>query len=220
MPLRSMKFDEHNMVWRHYDTTPVIWTEYATIIVSNYLNPTYIHTHNIKMWCRFEVHMEYAKNVIENIMLFLNDKWKHSNNISKVDHVAIPNFHDKGTIIFGLVPYRETDIIYDTNLYPVSHKIEVAQLVGRKVTQQWFNNMMNNSLVSDFWFRKGLITLLATYAVNEAYSDYQIINLFVVQNQYYSFNLDCDYHVWPSTSQVNSSLEIPNSIRGIRIIKK
>ncbi|XP_029157631.1 aminopeptidase M1-like, partial [Nylanderia fulva] len=130
-----------------------------------------------------------------------------------VSHVAIPNFHDKGTIVFGLVLYRETDIIYNKNLYSIAHKIEVAQLVGRKVTQQWFNNMMNNPSVSDFWFKQGLITLLATYAVNETYPDYRIINLFVVQNQHYSFNLDGDNHMWPSTSQINSSLKIPNSIR-------
>ncbi|XP_029156057.1 aminopeptidase N-like [Nylanderia fulva] len=78
--------------------------------------------------------------------------------------------------------------------------------------------MMNDSSVSDFWFKKGLTTWLATYAVDQTYPDFQIINLFVVQNQHYSFNLD-GYYMWPSTSQVNSSLEIPNSIRAPFILR-
>ncbi|XP_029160339.1 aminopeptidase N-like [Nylanderia fulva] len=72
--------------------------------------------------------------------------------------------------------------------------------------------MLNNPFVSDFWFKKGVITLLATYAVNKIYPDYRIINLFVVQNQHYSFNLD-GYYMWNSTSQVNTLLEIINSIK-------
>ncbi|XP_029176832.1 aminopeptidase N-like [Nylanderia fulva] len=169
MPLQNTKLDEHNMLWIHNDTTPVMWTDHATIIVSNCL--FHINNKIIKMWTRIDAvfDMEFSINVAANITLFFNNKWKHSNNISMVSHVAIPNFHDKGTIVFGLVPYRETDIIYDKNLYPVAHKIEVAQLVGRKVTQQWFENMMNNPLVSDFWFKNGLITLLATYVVQKRY---------------------------------------------------
>ncbi|XP_029173411.1 aminopeptidase M1-like [Nylanderia fulva] len=150
---------------------------------------------------------------------FLEYDWKAFSILeSKVDHVAIPNFHDKGIIVFGLVLYRETDIIYDKNLYPIAQKIEVAQLVGRKVTQQWFNNMMNNPLLSDFWLKKGLTTLLATYTVNKAYPDYRIMNLFVVQNQHYSFNLDGN-HMWPSTSQDDSLLKIRQSIRAPFILR-
>ncbi|XP_029162237.1 aminopeptidase M1-A-like [Nylanderia fulva] len=207
------------MLWIHNDTTPVMWTDHVTIIVSNCL--FHIDNEIIKMWTRIDavLDMEFSNNVATNITLLFNKTWKHSNNISMVSHVAIPNFHDKGTIVFGLVFYRETDIIYDKNLYSIAHKIEVAQLVGRKVTQQWFNNMMNNPSVSDFWFKKGLITLLATYAVNKMYPVYRIINLFVVQNQHYSFNLDGDYHMWPSTSQENSLLKIRQSIRAPFILR-
>ncbi|XP_029155978.1 aminopeptidase N-like, partial [Nylanderia fulva] len=253
MPLQNIEVDENNMEWKHYNTTPLMRTDHATIIVSNYLIPSDIKTRNIEkrcghglnietgkitdqnimyiscldskiqnitIWCRNELqfYMEYTENVIKNITLFLNNNWKHSNIISKVDHVAIPNFHDKGTIVFGLVFYKETDIIYDKNVYPVAHKIEVAQLVGRKVTQQWFNNMMNNPLVSDFWFKDGLITLLATYSVNKIYSDDRIINLFVVQDQHYCFNLN-GFHMWPSTSQDDSLLKIRKSITAPFILR-
>ncbi|XP_029168370.1 uncharacterized protein LOC114938557 [Nylanderia fulva] len=78
--------------------------------------------------------------------------------------------------------------------------------------------MMNNPLLSDFWLKKGLTTLLATYTVNKAYPDYRILNLFVVQNQHYSFNLDGN-HMWPSTSQDDSLLKIRQSIRAPFILR-
>ncbi|XP_029161797.1 aminopeptidase N-like [Nylanderia fulva] len=219
MPLQKTDMSEHNMLWLHFDTSPITWTDHATMIVSNYLFRDY-KTRNIKMWCRFNTkyHMEFAKYVAEKITSFFKNEWKHSDYTSIVSHIAIPNFHDRSTY-FGLVLYRETDIVYVKNIYPIARKIEVAQLVGRKVTQQWFNNIMNNALVSDFWFKNGLITLLAMHVINKAYPNYRIINLFVVQNQHYSFNLDSDYHMWNFTSQVNSSLEIPKSIRAPFILR-
>ncbi|XP_029173558.1 endoplasmic reticulum aminopeptidase 2-like isoform X2 [Nylanderia fulva] len=221
MPLRNTERDEYNLVWKHYDITPVMLTHHATMVMSNYhLFHLDNKTQNIQMWCRNEsgFHIDFAKNIAENITLLFKNKWQLSNKIPYVTHVAIPNFHDDGTI-FEFVFYKETDIIFDKNVYPIAHTIEVAQLVGRKVIQQWFNDMMNNPLVSDFWFKKGFITWLATHAVNEFYPDYQITNLFVVQNQHYSFNLDGDYYMWNFTSQVNSSLKIPNSIRAPFILR-
>ncbi|XP_029156035.1 thyrotropin-releasing hormone-degrading ectoenzyme-like isoform X2 [Nylanderia fulva] len=219
MPLRNTEKDKYNFEWKHYNTTPVMMTHHVTMVVSNHLFPLGIKTQNIEMWCRLKsgFYMEFAKNVTENITLHFKHKWKRDI-IWNVNYVAIPNFPDKDINVFGLVLYRETDIIYDKKLCPVANKIEVAQSIGRKVTWQWFIDMMDEKLVSDFWFKEGLITLLATYAVNKTYPDNQIINLFVVQNQHYSFNLD-GYYMWPSTSQVNSSLEIPNSIRAPFILR-
>ncbi|XP_029162141.1 uncharacterized protein LOC114933719 [Nylanderia fulva] len=71
MPLRSTNIDDNDMVWRHYGTTSAMWTEYVTMIVSNYLFLIDIKTRNIKMWCRLErLHMEFAKDVAENSTFF------------------------------------------------------------------------------------------------------------------------------------------------------
>ncbi|XP_029169202.1 aminopeptidase N-like isoform X2 [Nylanderia fulva] len=61
--------------------------------------------------------------------------------------------------------------------------------------------------------------MFATNAVNMIYPDSRIGNLFVVQSQHYSFNLDGDYYMWNSALQVNSSLEIPDFIRAPFILR-
>ncbi|XP_029178026.1 aminopeptidase N-like isoform X4 [Nylanderia fulva] len=221
MPLQNTEKNKHNILLKRFDTTPAMSPYLATIIVSNYLLRVDNYIQNIEMWCRNNTvfHMEFAKNVAENITLFFKNKWKqHSSNISKVTHVAIPNFPDNGIIVFGLVLYNEMDIVYDKNLYSVAHKIEVAQLVGHKVTQQWFYNL-NNPFRSAFWFNKALTTLLAMNTVNKIYSDNRIINLFVVQNQHTSFYLDGDYRMWNSTSQDDSLSKIRESIRAPCILR-
>ncbi|XP_029173413.1 aminopeptidase N-like isoform X1 [Nylanderia fulva] len=216
MPMQNTEKNEHNILWTHFDTTPAISPYLATLIVSNDLLHIYNDTSNIQMWCRNEsrFHLEFAKNLAENITLLFKNKWyQRSKNISNVTHVAIPNFHDNDITLFGLVIYKETDIISSKGLYPVAHDIEIAQLVGCKVAQEWFYDLMNNQ--SELWLNKGLITLIATYGVNKIYPDNRIINLFVVQNQHISFYLDGDFHTWNSTSSDDNLLTIRKFIRGI-----
>ncbi|XP_029160348.1 glutamyl aminopeptidase-like [Nylanderia fulva] len=126
MPLQNTEKDEDNMLWTNYNTTTVMLTHHATMVVSNYLHPFGIKTENIKMWCKVETkyHMQFAKYVAENIALFFQNKCIRSDNIWNVNHVAIPNFHDKGITVFGFVFYRETDIIYNEKLCPIANKIE------------------------------------------------------------------------------------------------
>ncbi|XP_029176635.1 endoplasmic reticulum aminopeptidase 1-like [Nylanderia fulva] len=133
MPMRNTEIDKNNLVWKHFGTTPAMSPHLAKMVVSNYL---FLHdnkTENIKMWYRYKskFYMEFAKNVVKNFMLHIDKNIpKYSKMILHVTHAAIPNFYDKSDTVFGLVLYRETDIIYDKNLHPVAHKIQVAQLVG------------------------------------------------------------------------------------------
>ncbi|XP_029176633.1 aminopeptidase N-like [Nylanderia fulva] len=222
MPLRNTEIDKNNLVWKHFGTTPAMSPHLVKMVVSNYL---FLHdnkTENIKMWYRYKskFHMEFAKNVVKNFMLHIDKNIpKYSKMISHVTHAAIPNFYDKSDTVFGLVLYRETDIIYDKNLHPVAHKIQVAQLVGQKMMQQLLLfETLNNLSQSTLWSNKGDTRLLATYAVHKIYPEFRIVHLFVVQHQHNSFYLD-DYRLWNSTLQDDSLLQIRQSIRAPCIVR-
>ncbi|XP_029155148.1 endoplasmic reticulum aminopeptidase 1-like [Nylanderia fulva] len=155
IPLRNTKQIVNNMLWTHSFITYAMSPYLATIIVSNYLLRVYNDTQNIEVWCRneFVIHFEFAKNVAENITkksLKIN-----GNNYKKLGKQTI------------LSSKKETDIINSKDIYPVTRDIEVTQLVGRKVIEEWFYDLMNHPLVSDFWFNNGLVTLIAMYTVNE-----------------------------------------------------
>ncbi|XP_029169194.1 glutamyl aminopeptidase-like [Nylanderia fulva] len=227
MPLQNVEENEYKVLWTHFATTSAMSPYLVTMIVSNFLSRIDYDNQNIQMWCNneYEFHMKFAKNFAENITLLLKNKWNlRSKQILNVTHIAIPNFHDNGIIDIGLVFYKETDIIYDKNLYPISHKIEVAQLIGRKVIEEWFNIPLNSLLMSNFLIKRGFNALFAMYAVNMSYPDSRIGNLFVVQNQHYSFNLDdylwnWYYYMGNSTLKVHGLLEIPNSIRATFMLR-
>ncbi|XP_029168959.1 thyrotropin-releasing hormone-degrading ectoenzyme-like isoform X2 [Nylanderia fulva] len=214
MPLPNIERDENNVLWTHFNTTPAISPHLVTMLLSNNLINLNNKTRGINMWGRHEsrLDIQYAESVAEDITLYFQTYWNRSNSITHVTHAVIPNFHDKSIIVFGLVLYREVDIIFNKVLYPVARAIQVAQLVGHKVAQEWFYNL-NNPFQSTFWFNEGLTGLLATIAVDKMNPRYRIMNLFVVQNQHNSFSLDGDYHMWNSSLRDDSLFNIRKSIR-------
>ncbi|XP_029169138.1 aminopeptidase N-like [Nylanderia fulva] len=214
MPVPNIEIDENHVLWTHFNTTPAISPYLITILLSNNLIHSDDKTRRINMWSRLEsrLNIRHAENIAEDITLDFQRYWNRSNSFTHVTHAVIPNFHDKNIIVFGLVLYKEIDIIFNKFLYPVAREIQVVQFVGHKVAQQWFYNL-NNPFQSTSWFNEGLTGLLATIAVHKIYPRYRIMNLFVVQNQHNSFSLDGDYHMWKSPLPDDSLFNIRKSIR-------
>ncbi|XP_050463397.1 aminopeptidase N-like isoform X2 [Cataglyphis hispanica] len=108
---------------------------------------------------------------------------------------------------------KETDIIYNENLHSVAHKIKVARLIARGITYQWFGNLINQSFKSSLWLNDGLTTLFEIGVVNavnalEHYKKSEIFDLFIVQTQYESLQLDDCNLTWSLLSETSSPSEI------------
>jgi len=92
--------------WTHFHITPPISTYQVAIAVTNY---TSIRVNeNVALWYRKGFRMnflEFAKQVIKNITLYLKSEFKVVD-IPKMDHVVIPNFPQDGTSKLGLIFYR------------------------------------------------------------------------------------------------------------------
>jgi len=92
--------------WTKFHITPPISTYQVAIAVTNY-NSIRINE-NMTLWYRKSYEMnilEFAKQVIKNITLYLKSEFKEVD-IPKMDHVVIPNFPQDGTSKLGLIFYR------------------------------------------------------------------------------------------------------------------
>jgi len=57
------------------------------------------------MWCG--MHCAFAHEIVQNITLYLFDKWNRLNKIWQINHIAIPDFPENESIInLGLAIYR------------------------------------------------------------------------------------------------------------------
>jgi len=108
MPMQrySEKFEmsQTDYTWTHFYVTPPISTYQVAIAVTNYISIRI--DKNVALWCRKGINfLEFAKQVIKNVTLYLKSEFKEVD-IPKMDHVVIPNFPQDGTSKLGLIFYR------------------------------------------------------------------------------------------------------------------
>ncbi|XP_029667262.1 aminopeptidase Ey-like isoform X2 [Formica exsecta] len=190
MPVQAITKDNNKMQWTHFKT-PAMPTYCIGFILHNFF-----FMPDINLWCKPPSYYEllFANNVIRKITTYF-ENWETFKKVPYIQHVVIPGFRyniydmDKCNLIF----YRETTVIYNERFDPVARKIEVARLIARKITYQWLDNQIN-STSSNFWLHQGVAMLLGTNIVNKSFSDFRMMDLFVVQIQQESLRLDSDPH--------------------------
>ncbi|XP_025271107.1 aminopeptidase N-like [Camponotus floridanus] len=156
----------------------------------------------VDMWCG--MHCAFAHQIVQNITLYLFDKWKRLNETWQINHVAIPDFPEKESIInLGVVIYREADVTYIENVDSVARKIKVTHFIAQKVIQEcsYYENPLwpLSSLLNE-----AIVTFLGLYVTNQAIPSTRMMDLFVVQIQQESLHFDTEYN----TSLYNTSFNI------------
>ncbi|EGI60109.1 Aminopeptidase N [Acromyrmex echinatior] len=141
-----------------------------------------------------------------------------------MDHVAIPNFLQDDTSKWGLIFHTEADLMYDEKLDPVMRKMEVARLIASKIVYQWFNNILSSSW-SHLWIYDAFANIFGEEAVAKSFNNSEILDLFIIQNQYHleSLHLDSHFNMNPveitSPSEINSTFSFPRYMKAIIILR-
>ncbi|XP_067208559.1 glutamyl aminopeptidase-like isoform X3 [Linepithema humile] len=212
MPIKYSKLQD-DLVWKTDDfhtTLPISPHRIGILFTKNGVtdiiinNVTIHYRHNTKT---IEKDLTFAKMIIKNVTIYLKSKWKIIDVIPKMDHAIIPGLIDNGIQNWGLVYYNEADVIYNHTLDSAGRDREVAYLVARQVASQWFSNLVSPSWWSDEWLNEGLTMFLGMDAIDKLFPDYQIMDLFVVQNRDL-LNLDSHMKTKPFMSKINSSTDI------------
>ncbi|XP_050459319.1 aminopeptidase N-like [Cataglyphis hispanica] len=219
MPKQEEEADENGLMWTHFDTTPEIYIYLVAIVMveksifhelyridKELIKNNRISHYNVTLRGRPNCLSDfwYAQNIMKNITLFINQEWTNSREVLKVDNIAIPDYQDNDIINKGLILYRESDIIYNKDADPAGRKIEVARLIGYKITQEWLPHFHVFCSLSP-WVQKALATFMGAYAVDKVFPETRMMDLFVVQIQHEVLHWDSHFQ-FPTSHAAFSEL--------------
>ncbi|XP_018351805.1 PREDICTED: glutamyl aminopeptidase-like [Trachymyrmex septentrionalis] len=225
MPTKFVTYENNSdSIHTYFYITPPMSISQVAIVMTNY-NFTKINE-NVTLWlCYSEKKssklFEFARRIIYNITLHLKSEF-NGINIPKMDHVAIPNFPQDGTSKWGLIFHTEANIIYNKKLDPFMRKIEVARLIASKIAYQWFSNVLNIWWLQ-FWLHDGFANIFGEEAIAKSFNSSEVMDLFVVQNQYESLHLDSHYNMnslkLTVPPEIDSIFSFPRYIKVIIILR-
>jgi hypothetical protein len=103
--------------------------------------------------------------------------------------VAIPEFAAGAMENWGLVTYREVDMLIDANAS--SKQLQrVAEVVIHELAHQWFGNLVTMEWWSDLWLNEGFATWMETSVCAQLYPDWAMWEQFITDMQGHALQLD------------------------------
>jgi puromycin-sensitive aminopeptidase len=104
--------------------------------------------------------------------------------------VAIPEFAMGAMENWGLVTYRDVDLLIDPVTASNSQKQRVCTVVCHELAHQWFGNLVTMTWWDDLWLNEGFASWAENYAANEAFPDYEMWSQFVNDHLSRALKLD------------------------------
>ncbi|XP_011871822.1 PREDICTED: aminopeptidase N-like [Vollenhovia emeryi] len=210
-PVEVRYTDEDGMVWTEFDLTHVMSTCLVAIVLTD-LTQVYENSTITNVWGRPHLtpHMRYAQSVADKVREYMVEYTKKSNNgdqVSKIHHVAIPNFARSGMSFWGLALYNESDITYNSEIEPLFRQRNVAKLIAHTVLQQWFGGLAPPAWLPYTWLSEGLSSFFQSYVLDKIYENSRIIDFLVIEQLHTSFDDGVEYTTNSVVPQISNFSE-------------
>jgi len=104
--------------------------------------------------------------------------------------VAIPEFAAGAMENWGLVTYREVDVLIDSTKASNSQKQRVCTVVTHELAHQWFGNLVTMSWWDDLWLNEGFASWAENWCGDKVYPEYKMWDQFVTNHLSAALRLD------------------------------
>ncbi|KAL9644615.1 hypothetical protein ABK040_015354 [Willaertia magna] len=92
--------------------------------------------------------------------------------ISKLDHIAIPDFESGAMENWGLITYRETYLYFDNQTASQLEKENGLEVVSHEVSHQFTGNIITCAYWTNLFLNEGWATFLETFGLEKTYPEW------------------------------------------------
>jgi puromycin-sensitive aminopeptidase len=110
--------------------------------------------------------------------------------LPKLDMVAIPEFAMGAMENWGLVTYREVDLLIDPTTASNAQKQRVCTVVTHELAHQWFGNLVTMAWWDDLWLNEGFASWAENWAANEIFPEWTMWDQFTTGHLSAAMRLD------------------------------
>ncbi|XP_013907456.1 PREDICTED: glutamyl aminopeptidase [Thamnophis sirtalis] len=161
----------------------------------------------------------YAADVTKVVFDYFEDYFSMNYSLPKLDKIAIPDFGTGAMENWGLITYRETNLLYDSQESAASNKQRVAAVVAHELVHQWFGNIVTMDWWDDLWLNEGFASFFEFMGVNATEANWQMLDQILIDDLLPVLKDDSLVSSHPITVNVSSPDEITSVFDGISYSK-
>ena len=138
--------------------------------------------------------------------------------LPKSDMVAIPEFAAGAMENWGLVTYREVDLLIDESASSRQRQ-RVAEVVIHELAHQWFGNLVTMAWWDDLWLNEGFATWMETGITASLYPEWKMWEQFITDMQGRALDLDALRSSHPIQVPIGDAKEVDEVFDAISYCK-
>ncbi|XP_054001864.1 putative aminopeptidase-2 [Hylaeus anthracinus] len=157
---------------------------------------------------------QFAVSVMSPLVTYYDNLLEIPYQLPKLDMVALPDFASGAMENWGLLTYKERNVLYDAEESTASTKQSIANVISHEITHQWFGNLVSPLWWTYTWLNEGFARYFQYFGTARALNftnDWNLESQFVVDHLHSALETDSSATSHAMTHEVYS----PTEIRGM-----
>jgi puromycin-sensitive aminopeptidase len=206
-----------------FDKTPKMSTYLLAWVVSKLAHTTVDSDSGVKVSVYSTPdhgkHLDYAVDFAKRSLEFYEDYFAIPYPLPKLDLVAVPNFAAGAMENWGLVTYRETDLLVDEANTSLSNKQRVSEVIAHELAHQWFGDLVTMAWWSDLWLNESFASWAETMTVDHLVPEWRWWDSFTAGLGTYAKEIDSLANTHPIMVEVDDPLALDEIFDAISYFK-
>jgi len=150
---------------------------------------------------------KFARDIAKDSLHYYEELFGIDFPIGKLDLIAIPDFAAGAMENWGLVTFRQVDLLLDSKTASEASRQRVAIVVAHELAHQWFGNLVTAHWWGALWLHEGFASYFEHDCIDHLFPEWGMMEQMIVA-QRYALNSDA----LPSSHSLDTEVITPNQI--------
>ncbi|XP_076675141.1 uncharacterized protein LOC143372620 isoform X2 [Andrena cerasifolii] len=193
-----------------FQETPIMSTYLVALVVSDFASLAH-GTYSV--WARPNAISQayYAMSVMEPLVKFYEKALNFPYQLSKLEMVALPDFASGAMENWGLLTYKERNLLFDGNVSDIVAKQSITNVISHEITHQWFGDLVSPLWWKYLWLNEGFARYFQYFGTANVKENWSLESQFLVDQLHSALAADS----LPSSHAMTHDVYSPKEIRAI-----
>ncbi|XP_032687648.1 putative aminopeptidase-2 [Odontomachus brunneus] len=207
MPLAEINEPKNGVVWDNFNQTIPMSTFLVAFVISEF---HHLEQGQFKVWARPNAinQAHYALKIGTTVLELLGDAFGQNYQLPKMDMIAIPDFAAGAMENWGLVTYREVQMLYVEEESSVIAQQIVASAIVHELSHMWFGNLVTPEWWGYLWLSEAFAKYFQYFVTADVEVSWNMKEQFVVDEHQAALIADSFESSQPMTRKVSSQSQI------------
>ncbi|EGC29778.1 hypothetical protein DICPUDRAFT_51094 [Dictyostelium purpureum] len=216
MPIQSQKPIQDNRTTTKFNTSPKMSSYLVCIVIHQFKSVSQLYirndntTVNVTVWAEDELidYVNYPLDMAIKSIKFFEEYFDIEYPLPKMDLVAIPDFAAGAMENWGLLTFRQSDLLISEKSSDQENRQRVSEVVSHEIAHQWFGDLVTMKWWNDLWLNEGFATFMSYKCMESVSKDFDSREIF----QYSSKQPGLDVDASPYTHSISNNYTDPIDI--------